>query len=164
MIHLFGEMMHYNIELSASRTLSVPTQGSPRPTVCSLDTPSQTAKGWKIHAGRQSYGEQYYTHIADRLQIVLRKAIQNRTETHKGNQMHQQREVSVAEASNVHKIVICLLVPKMHKADSRRDFSNCVCRVHLITGGFWLDQSLANQPSLVERKSPREARRRGAEQ
>lgn len=61
-----------------------------------------------------------------------------------------------AEASHVQKIVICLLVPKMHIADSRRDFSNCVSRVHLIMGEYWLDQSLANQLSLVEIKSPRD--------
>lgn len=66
-----------------------------------------------------------------------------------------------AEASNVQKIVICLLVPKMHKADSKRDFSNCVSRVHLIARGFWLDQSLANQPSLIGKKSLREQGERG---
>lgn len=88
MINLFGKMIYDNIELSSRPTLSVLTQGSPGPTVCSMDTPSQTARGRTIHAGRQSYGEQYYTHIADRLQIVLRKAIQNRSESHKGNQMH----------------------------------------------------------------------------
>lgn len=156
MINSFGKMIHYNIELSSSPTLSVFTRGSPRPTVCSMDTPSQTPRGRTIHAGRQSYGEQYYTHIADRLQIVLGKAIQNRSESHKGNQMHKHREVSVLRLAMCWRLSSVGRCQKCTKLIRKRDFSNCVSRVHLITEGFWLDQSLDNQPSLRERERAKE--------
>lgn len=50
-------------------------------------------------------------------------------------------------ASKLQKIVICQLVPKMQKADWKRDFSNVVIRVQLITRELWLDKRLANHPS-----------------
>lgn len=97
-----------------SPTLSVLTQGSPRPTVCPVDTPSQTTQGWKTQA---KLWEAILQHSNSwQITVCLKggpcKTGQSRKK-HKGNQN------ALAEkdfcASYVEKIGICLLVPKMQK-------------------------------------------------
>lgn len=126
-----------------SPILSILTWRSPRPTVCTH--PSQ-----KINIHRER-----------RKQICFK-------ETHIEHNRKPQESGFCAEASYVENTVICLLVPKMHKADLKRDFSNCMSKVHFIKGEFWLAQGLADRLSVTEtaydlQKSSTEIKRRGKE-
>lgn len=118
MFQLFREIKHYNVELY---------HVSPRSTLSAL-------------CGHTKPNSQ---RVKDKCrQIKLRLAILHShswqitgcfKEGHTEQGREPQRKSNAlteggfyAEAGYVRKIGICVRVPKMHKADSKRDFSNCV--------------------------------------